>query len=161
MVSAAGANGDGLSTIVLPVASAGANFIIARTIGMFHGTIAAATPRGTRSMMMKLCSSSNSTGRLKSSMRLAVCCRTPVPRAKSVCASHMTPPCSRTSSGASSSALAGQDVGGGEQLLRPLLRRNAPPDGKAAWACWTARSTSSAGADRDLGDDVVEATGID
>lgn len=87
-VSAAGANGDGLSTSVLPVASAGASFNIARVTGVFHGTTATATPRGTFSTLMKLCSSSYCSGRQNSSTRLSVCCRIPVPWAKSARASQ-------------------------------------------------------------------------
>ena len=43
-----GVNGDGLSTIVLPASSAGAIFHDARTIGKFHGVMAATTPIGRR-----------------------------------------------------------------------------------------------------------------
>ena len=43
-VTASGASGDGLTTIVLPVARAGATLRIDRMSGAFHGTIAATTP---------------------------------------------------------------------------------------------------------------------
>src|SRR5512138_2872566 len=39
-------NSDGLMTIVLPAASAGASFHVVRSSGEFHGTIAAMTPSG-------------------------------------------------------------------------------------------------------------------
>src|SRR3546814_19250783 len=40
-----GVNGDGLSTMVLPVANAGASFHAASSTGQFHGSIAQTTPR--------------------------------------------------------------------------------------------------------------------
>ncbi|CAM5596686.1 hypothetical protein SANTM175S_08487 [Streptomyces antimycoticus] len=43
---ARGVNGEGLSTIVFPAASAGANFADASWRGKFHGTIAATGPSG-------------------------------------------------------------------------------------------------------------------
>jgi hypothetical protein len=43
---ARGVNGEGLSTIVLPAARAGANFADASCRGKFHGTIAATGPSG-------------------------------------------------------------------------------------------------------------------
>ena len=43
-----GASSDGLSTIVFPVASAGAIFFVAMRSGWFHGVIWPTTPRGTR-----------------------------------------------------------------------------------------------------------------
>src|SRR5687767_10160626 len=39
-------NSDGLTTIVLPAASAGATFHASNSSGEFHGTIAAMTPSG-------------------------------------------------------------------------------------------------------------------
>ena len=39
---------DGLTTIVQPVASAGASFQVSSSSGEFHGTTAATTPTGTR-----------------------------------------------------------------------------------------------------------------
>ena len=44
------ASSAGLSTIVQPVASAGAIFQIALLTGRFHGTIAATTPTGSLSV---------------------------------------------------------------------------------------------------------------
>ena len=44
--SEADVNSDGLMTIVLPAASAGASFHVVRNSGEFHGTIAATTPMG-------------------------------------------------------------------------------------------------------------------
>jgi hypothetical protein len=42
---------DGLTTTVLPVASAGATFHEVIAIGKFHGTIAATTPSGSWKVM--------------------------------------------------------------------------------------------------------------
>ena len=55
---------------------------------------------------------------------------------------------------------AGQDVGGGQHLLRPLLRRGAAPDLERGVGLPYCTVHVGAGADRDLGDDVVETTGI-
>ena len=43
----------GLSTTLLPVASAGATFQAAMCSGKFHGTTAATTPKGSRVTMAK------------------------------------------------------------------------------------------------------------
>ena len=43
-----GASSEGLSTTVLPNASAGASFFVAISIGWFQGVIAPQTPTGTR-----------------------------------------------------------------------------------------------------------------
>ncbi len=43
-----GVNGNGLSTIVLPVSKAGATFHSASASGKFHGTMPPTTPSGTR-----------------------------------------------------------------------------------------------------------------
>ena len=47
---ASGASSDGLMTMVLPAASAGASFQIVSDRGAFHGTIAATTPIGSRTV---------------------------------------------------------------------------------------------------------------
>ena len=41
---------DGLRTMVLPAASAGASDMIARKVGEFHGVITPMTPSGSRSV---------------------------------------------------------------------------------------------------------------
>ena len=41
---------DGLSTIVLPAASAGASDMIAMKVGEFHGVMTPTTPSGSRSV---------------------------------------------------------------------------------------------------------------
>jgi len=41
---------DGLSTIVLPAASAGASDMIAMKVGEFHGVMTPTTPNGSRSV---------------------------------------------------------------------------------------------------------------
>ena len=46
-----GVSSAGLSTIVLPAASAGATFHEAITSGKFHGTISPTTPSGSRKVM--------------------------------------------------------------------------------------------------------------
>ena len=41
---------DGLRTMVLPAASAGASDMIAMNVGEFHGVMTPTTPRGSRSV---------------------------------------------------------------------------------------------------------------
>jgi hypothetical protein len=52
--SDADGNSDGLTTIVLPAASAGASFHVVRNSGEFHGTIAATTPSGSQRVKLKM-----------------------------------------------------------------------------------------------------------
>src|SRR5215471_6301244 len=44
---------DGFTTTVLPAASAGASFHVAKSNGEFHGTIAATTPSGSTRVKLK------------------------------------------------------------------------------------------------------------
>lgn len=52
MYASSGVSGDGLSTTVQPVSSAGASLAAATNCGTFHGTTAATTPTGSRRTRM-------------------------------------------------------------------------------------------------------------
>jgi hypothetical protein len=51
-MASSGDSAAGLSTTEQPANNAGTSFVTIRNCGMFHGTIAATTPTGSRSMRM-------------------------------------------------------------------------------------------------------------
>ncbi len=101
---ASGVKGEGLSTTVLPAASAGANFAEASWSGKFHGTMAATGPSDRQ--RISLCTARPSAMVRVSGTDAANHRRRAAVRAISAYDSARGLPCSRVSRGASRSAAA-------------------------------------------------------